>query len=155
MGVWKNFRVYEPACGSQKAIADILEKSWENAEVSATDIIAPWHADFLNLDPHPVYDLIITNPPFSLAMEFIEKSFQWRKSDKSIVAMLLRLNFLGSKKRASWLRQHTPSVYVSPKRPSFALNKDGKRGTDSIEYAWFVWDGDPPRIHILPTENCG
>lgn len=32
------------------------------------------------------------------------------------------------------MRSHTPDIYVLPNRPSFS----GK-GTDSIEYAWFVW----------------
>lgn len=79
------------------------------------------------------YDMVLTNPPFSLAMEFILRSLQ---ADTRFVAMLLRLNYLGSKKRHDFFRLNAPDLYVIPNRPSFK----GTGETDSIEYAWFVWD---------------
>ena len=79
------------------------------------------------------YDLIITNPPFSLAMEFIHRSFE---AKARYVAMLLRLNFIGSEKRHDFMRRCPPNLYVLPNRPSFK----GTGETDSIEYAWFTWD---------------
>lgn len=78
------------------------------------------------------YDVIITNPPFSKALEFIKKSIEL---EPEYVCMLLRLNFMGSGERSDFLRKYTPDIYVLPNRPSF----NGK-GTDSIEYAWFVWE---------------
>ena len=77
------------------------------------------------------FDVVITNPPFSKALEFIKKSIEL---EPEYVCMLLRLNFMGSGERSDFLREHTPDIYVLPNRPSF----NGK-GTDSIEYAWFVW----------------
>lgn len=78
------------------------------------------------------YDLIITNPPFSLAEDFIIKACQEAKT----VAMLLRINFLGTKRRVPFFQKvGLPTLYVSPKRPSFI-----KGTTDATEYAWFVWD---------------
>lgn len=78
-------------------------------------------------------DLIITNPPYKLALEFISKALA-EVAPGGEVAMLLRLNFLGSQKRAGFLRANPPDVYVLPCRPSFT----GK-GTDATEYAWMVW----------------
>jgi len=83
----------------------------------------------------PIYNVIITNPPFSLALEFIKRSIELKPK---FVIMLLRLNFLGSVERSDYLRDHMPDIYVLPNRPSF--NDKGK--TDSIEYAWFVWKYD-------------
>jgi hypothetical protein len=79
------------------------------------------------------FDLIVTNPPFSLAQEFLLKSL----SEADCVCYLMRLNFLGSQKRkALWESIGVPDkLIVLSKRPSFT----GK-GTDSIEYAWFCWD---------------
>jgi hypothetical protein len=87
--------------------------------------------DFLdaNYRPDPV-DVIFTNPPFRLAQEFIDKSLTMAKQ----VVMLLRLNYLGSEKRAVFLREFHPDVYVLPNRPSFT---DGE--TDSVEYSWIHW----------------
>jgi hypothetical protein len=86
----------------------------------------------------------MTNPPFGLAMDFVTESM--KRAD--IVVMLLRLNWLGSEDRATWLRRHQPSVYVLPNRPSFA--EDG--GTDAAEYGWFVWgDGFGGTLRVLRT----
>lgn len=144
--------VFEPACGSRQAIVEVVKSEWPYAQVACSDIVEPWSADFLTLPPEPRFDLIITNPPFYLAIEFVHQALKWRRNETSVVAMLLRLNFLGSKKRAPWLRDNMPSVYVTPKRPSFSVNKKGKAGTDSIEYAWFVWDGRRPELKILETD---
>lgn len=82
------------------------------------------------------FDVTLTNPPFGLALSFIEKSIQFSKH----TAMLLRLNFWGSEARQKFLRTYPPSTYVLPNRPVFSLNKHGKPGTDSPEYAWFKWN---------------
>lgn len=83
----------------------------------------------------------ITNPPFSLAMPFIETAFEHAEQ----VVMLLRLNFIGSEKRADFMRTNTPDIYTLPNRPPF--RGDGK--TDSIEYGWFVWNEPRARPHGL------
>lgn len=101
--------------------------------------------DFLTMPaPSPGaqrYDVALGNPPFNLALEVIQHALTM----SDVVCMLLRVNFLGSQKRAAWMRVNTPSVYVLPKRPSF--KSDGK--TDATEYAWFLWDGKPSRVVIL------
>jgi hypothetical protein len=81
-------------------------------------------------------------------MAFVEHCLEL----SSNVAMLLRLNFLASKKRNPFMREHCPNVYVLSDRPSFT----GK-GTDSIEYAWFVWESNARkssgRIQVLPPTS--
>jgi hypothetical protein len=79
-------------------------------------------------------DIIISNPPFYLAEEFIKKSLEI-VNNKGYVIMLLRLNFFGSKKRKPIFEKTMPnSCYVHHKRISFMNG-----ATDSIEYAHFVW----------------
>lgn len=103
------------------------EAEVELAQTNAAYVIQ----DFLDDSYKPGWvDVICTNPPFRLAQEFIEKSLRLAGQ----VVMLLRLNYLGSEKRADFLREFHPDVYVLPNRPSFT---DGQ--TDSIEYAWFHW----------------
>ena len=88
--------------------------------------------DFLSTSPpEKHYDVIFTNPPFSLAMKFVEKCL----ATADHVAMLLRLGFLGSADRADFFREHPPDIYLLPDRPSFT--DDGKN--DNSYYAWFIW----------------
>lgn len=77
-------------------------------------------------------DLILTNPPFSIAQEFIDHALETCNT----CIMLLRINYLGSITRHPWWKKNTPiALHVLSKRPSFT----GK-GTDATDYAWFVWD---------------
>ncbi|WP_022940092.1 DNA methyltransferase [Psychromonas hadalis] len=81
-------------------------------------------------------DVIITNPPFSLTEQFLEKSLSELAPDGTLI-YLQRLNYLGSKKRVPfWARigfPHKTPVIVP--RPRFVGG-----GSDSCEYAWFIWD---------------
>ena len=85
----KSLTICEPACGAG-AISNILKERWEDGLVSAYDK----ETNFLWETGQ--YDYIVTNPPFSLAHEFILKA-------KSVVnrkfALLLPLSYLHGKKR--------------------------------------------------------
>lgn len=72
------------------------------------------------------------NPPFWLAQQFIERSMLLCE----YVVLLLRLNYVGSKKRHPFMRKFMPDAFVLPDRPPFR-----GEGTDSIEYAWFAFSG--------------
>ncbi|MBL4951084.1 hypothetical protein JK635_02365 [Neobacillus sp. YIM B02564] len=99
------------------------------------DSLAEIKGDYLNttLDYKP--NVILTNPPFLFAREFIEKALN-DVSNNGFVIMLQRLNFFGGKKRKDLWEKHMPKyTFVHSKRISFT--PDGK--TDSIEYAHYVW----------------
>lgn len=90
--------------------------------------------DFLELKIENKYDVIIGNPPYSKAKEFIEKCLELT-GDNGMVIMLLRTAFLESKSRYEfWQKNPLSELYVLSKRPSFT----GK-GTDATSYSWFVW----------------
>lgn len=64
------------------------------------------------------FDVVITNPPYSMAAEFIEGC----RTLAPIVAMLLRMNFLASETRAELHRRVLPEqTKVLPNRPSFKI----------------------------------
>lgn len=78
-------------------------------------------------------DCVLTNPPYNLAQEFVEKAHK----DADVVIMLLRLGFLESTKRVEFWKEYPVDHLVTlSKRPSFT--DDGK--TDGAAYAYFIWD---------------
>lgn len=91
---------------------------------------------------------IITNPPYSLAKEFVEHSIDLI-AENTKIAMFLKLTFLESTKRLELFKKHPPkTIYVFSKRVKCAKNgifKDNE--SSAISYAWFVWvkgfKGDP------------
>lgn len=133
--------IWEPAAGCG-AILDVISRNIP-CQYLGTDI-EPRNGhiqkDFLETDvraPRRKWDFIITNPPFSLAQPFIDKATQIA----NCTIMLLPLNFMGSAERHEWWKAHTPTGKgILSRRPGFAKNKDGKWGTDSDTYAWFIWD---------------
>lgn len=134
-GVW-----CEPACGAGHIVeAAGPRHTWVTIDIRDVPNPAPagtlcdMHlpsTNFLDLDlPH--CDVIITNPPFYLAEEFVRKAL----SCATHVAMLLRLAFLETRKREAINREHPADVYVLSRRPSFINNG----ATDATAYGWFVW----------------
>lgn len=98
--------------------------------------------DFLTMDVDFEPTFIVTNPPFNLAKEFIDKCLTFGCP----VAMLLRLGFLSSNKRHDWWQDKIPSdLLVLSKRPSFT--DDGK--TDGQDYAWFIWNGKGEGLKVI------
>lgn len=90
--------------------------------------------DFRLIDTTDGFDVVVGNPPYSLAEEAIR--FALSVSPKCV--MLLPLSFLEGQKRAAGLwKQYPPSeVNILPRRPSFFRN--GKTAGDA--YALFYWD---------------
>src|SRR6516164_6051140 len=64
-------RILEPAAG-QGAIVRVLEQAFPEAVIEQGDISTG--QDFLAHEYASPYDLIITNPPSSRAMEFIQRA---------------------------------------------------------------------------------
>ena len=98
------------------------------------DSPAQFHEDFITYDIKSSFDIIITNPPFNLALPIIEKALDILPVGGYCI-MLLRLNFFGSKARKKFFDTYMPiETYVHHKRISFA-----KGAADSIEYMHCVW----------------
>ena len=131
----------EPAAGDGAIVRAITRRNvkWSLGELRQTEqaklrAAAPKGqitiGDFLAVTAPGHFSVAITNPPFSLAQDFIDACLKC--SDH--VVMLLRLNYLASIGRYPFMSTHTPDIYVLPRRPSFTGGK-----TDSVEYAWFHW----------------
>ena len=114
-------------CGEARAI----EK--RGYEVISTDIING--DDYLVIDTPQNVDWIITNPPFSLASEFIVKSLQRGLP----FAFLLKAHFWNAKSRYALFYGHPPT-YILPLtwRPDFMFKTRGS-GSPLLDVMWCVW----------------
>jgi len=102
------------------------------------DSPAVLHGNYLAADCKNNYDVIITNPPFNIALDIIKKALDDVKTN-GLVIMLQRLNFLGSQTRSAWFKQNMPAyIYVHSRRMKF----HNTLSTDSIEYAHYAWFKD-------------
>ncbi len=123
--------ILEPACGNG-AILNLLPSHAVGYDKEV---------DFLTETKK--YNTIITNPPFSIAYQFIQKAKEIA-TDKII--MLLPLSYLHGKKRYDgiWTNKTFPLkvVYVFTRYPMLGeeLREDGKYNTGMMVYAWYVWE---------------
>ena len=113
------------------------------------DSLAQTKTDYLTTSLSYKPYLIISNPPFNKALDFIKKALDDVR-EGGYVIMLLRLNFLETKARKEFFDQCMPKyIFVHHKRMSFV--KGG--GTDSVAYAHYVWkkgyDKDYSEIRVI------
>lgn len=144
-----NGTTLEPACG-KGAITYVLEKHGFR-QITSYDK----ERDFLK--EKNTFSQIITNPPFSLAFEFIQHA---KLVAETKFALLLPLSYLHGKRRLDEIYSDElfplARVYVFCRYPLLgdALRKDGKYRTGMMVYAWFVWDKQhKSNPHILWLDN--
>ena len=145
----------EPCCG-QGHIAKVIEEYYPNAKITAIDLVDRGYGvggvDFLTYNPTVKFDNIITNPPFILAQEFIEKGLNLVR-DGGKVAMFLKVQFLeGTKRKEFFDKSPLKYVYVFRARQSPWMNgspvdEKGKKWSSTMCFAWFIfekgYDGEP------------
>jgi len=131
--------IWEPACGDGAISNLLIEKGHQ---VFSSDLIDRGYGDtgidFLTSDKK--FDNIITNPPYTLAQQFVEHSLSLTTGK---VAMLCKLAFLEGGKRKTMF-ENTPlaSVHVFSKRLTMTRNGIKMKNSGMIAFAWFVWDHD-------------
>ena len=139
-----NHYILEPCCGSghiaevlkayghQVQCIDLIDRGYPNTE--AKDFLTTTKADF------PMSPDIITNPPYSIATEFVRHCLDV-SMDGTKIAMLLKIQFLESKKRWKLFKDNPPKkVYVFVNRVNCWKNGIDTKESSAVCYAWFVWE---------------
>lgn len=130
----------EPACGAGH-MAKVLNEYFK--EVRCADAYDYGFAPVRDFLSYPyetnAVDWVITNPPFRLAEEFVQRSFDVVRRG---VAMLVRTVFLESVGRYNRLFLNDPPSKFAQfveRVPMVRGRLDGK-ATTATGYAWLVWE---------------
>lgn len=142
--------VLEP-CVGQGHIAKTLLKYDPNINITAIDLVDRGYpntvvTDFLTWKPPYEYSAIVTNPPYSLAKEFVEKGMECL-CEGGYMCMFLKIQFLEGAKRKELFDKYPPKyIYVFRNRMPTWNNgqpKDpttGKKWATTMCHAWFIWE---------------
>lgn len=147
-------RVLDPGCGPG-AWGEITNETWPFAEIWGIEIDETiprnpsydgWLcADFLQWQPNSTactFDLVIGNPPYALAGEFVEKGLSHLHFGGHLI-YLLTLSFLASRERTLGIFAKTPPYeVVVTQRPSFE-NCGTSQPRDFALFHWVQgWQGE-------------
>lgn len=146
--------VWEPATGTGQMAYEIFDHGY--TEVYPTDIVEYPECmlaevvDFLKVE-RPWPGTIITNPPYTLAEEFVRHALKLTRPE-GMVTMLLRNEWDCAASRRD-LFENAPfkTKYVLTKRPRWAASN---KASPRHNFAWFVWDwaySGVPEIKYLPA----
>jgi hypothetical protein len=125
--------VWEPAAGGGKMVAALSKIGFD---VTASDIETG--RDFLTQPAPRPFRAIITNPPYALATEFIDRALGLVPCN-GFVAMLLRTDFDHAKTRARLFAESPvfAKKVVLTKRIQWF---EDSKGSPSFNHAWFIWN---------------
>lgn len=133
----KSLSVCEPATGND-GITNVLRKNWKPELITSYDMERDFFQDTNS------YDYIITNPPFSQAIEFIHQA---KRLAKYKFCLLLPLNYLHGKKRYEEVYKDT--LYGLARLHVFTrsilmnddpIRDDGKVPAGMLVFAWYVFE---------------
>lgn len=107
---------------------DLVDRGFDKVQDFLTDEVSSWKGD------------IITNPPYKLANEFLNKALQIVPNGRK-VAMFLKVQFLEGKQRKEFFRKYPPKkIWVSSSRLKCGMNGDFGGANSALAYAWFIWE---------------
>lgn len=135
--LFRSNQVWEPACGDG-AISKILTA--RGYHVKSSDLYDRGYGDpgvdfLFNWDPWE--GVIMTNPPFNLAEQFLEHALILGSRQ---VFLLLKLQFLEGARRSLQLESSPLArVYVFRKRLTMTRNGEKQTGSGMMAFAWFEW----------------
>lgn len=136
----------EPACGRGYMTRPLAEYF---GAVDAADAFQYGYAPVRDFLTYPYearsHDWVITNPPFRLAEEFVERALTVARNGVAILARTVFLESVG--RYENIFSKNPPSIFAqfSERVPMVKGRLDPKAST-ATGYAWFVWrlDGDKP-----------
>lgn len=134
--------IWEPAAGGGKMVAALKASG---IDVEASDIATG--RDFLTQPCPCPFGAIVTNPPYELATEFIQRALSLIPAH-GFVAMLLRTDFDHAKTRKHLFADNRAfcKKLVLTKRIKWF---EDSKGQPSFNHAWFIWSAQNQGAPVL------
>ena len=140
-----NFKgnIWECACGCGN-ISEVLKQECKGINLYSSDLFNHGYGnigiDFLKDKVDREYDVVITNPPYKYAKEFVLKGIENTK-ESGMCYMLLRTLFLEGQTRFKEIFSKYPPkyIYVFSKRVDCLKNNEPAKYGNAQSYSWFCW----------------
>ncbi len=135
----KDWIIWECAWGGG-SLARHLKKEGFNV-IGSRDI------DFLEHKPTSDFNCIVTNPPYSIKEQFLQRCYELGKP----FALLMPLTALEGKRRGALYKKYGIQLIIPNKRINF-ITPSGKGSGSWFQTAWFCWKLNLPK-DLMFVEN--
>jgi len=126
----KDWKVWEPAQGKGNIVRKLMKEGYE---VTGTDLLTG--DDFLStLFPTPEFDCIITNPPYSIKDDWLQRCYDLQKP----WALLMPITALGEQERVKMYKKNGIQIIMPVSRINFET-PSGEGSGAWFFTAWFCW----------------
>lgn len=152
----KNDELYTPSYAVEPLLKYLNNKKitiWECTDFGSSNITNVLHGggynvisthkdnfNFLTDTPDFDFDMIITNPPYSLKDEFIKKCYEYGKP----FCLLLPITSLEGVERGKMFRKNGIELLVFDKRCNFIY--DNTKKSNWFNTSWFCWNVLPKQL---------
>ena len=148
--------VIDPSAGDGRMIRQIVQRNsiaahclcdieQSEAVLWSTDSSLSWlqhHiGSYLEFQPGREFGAMLTNPPFTLAQEFVEHA---KTHTVGPICILQSVAWIGTQKRSRWLSERSglKMMLNLARRPRWEFD-DGKPGASNIwDFAWYIFERD-------------
>jgi hypothetical protein len=126
-----DWTIWEPACGEGMLVDAFYDA---DRAVIGSDIING--DNFFTCDGPDIWDCLITNPPYSIKYQWLERCYQLERP----FALLLPVETLGAQRAQRLFVEYGVQIIFLDKRINFKMpNKGWDGGGAQFPVAWFTW----------------
>lgn len=152
---WFAGRGFDPAAGDGRMIREIVRRGnlgphfvndiREEERPALIDCGEATIGDYLSMVDPPACDFLITNPPFTKAVEFAQKA---RTHVSGPICILQSTRWQGTQKRSEWLRTAGLALVLNlARRPQWEVDSGDVVRNNVMDFAWYIFlpdhDGRP------------
>lgn len=152
---WFTGRGFDPSAGDGRMIREVIRRGnsgphfvndFREEELAALSGCGQATiSDYLTMEDLPACDFMLTNPPFTKAMEFVQKA---RTHVSGAICILQSTRWQGTQKRSEWLRTAGLAYVLNlPRRPQWEVDSGDVVKNNVMDFAWYIflpgYDGLP------------
>lgn len=135
-----DFVIWEPAAGEHYLVEALYDSGFKTEQVIISDILTD--QNFFEYTPDCHWDCLITNPPYSIKYQWLERCYQLGRP----FALLVPVEVLGTKTAQQLLREYGFEMMLLDKRVDFKMPNKGWDSSAQFPVFWLCWQMLPQQV---------
>lgn len=132
--------IWEPAAGTGNIVQALAPRRVVGSDLHG-DYAQPAR-DFFKWEP-PSFDILVTNPPYSIKFKWLERCYDLSKP----FALLVPVEMIGAKSAQAQMEKHGAELLLLNRRVNFEMPNKGWSGSSAqFPVLWLCWKMLPAPI---------